>query len=70
MSKCNKQVWIRVKNQVFNQVCHKIGDQVRYQVANRVVNRGVNRGVNEIRYQTWMEFQGLMENCDEKVQKS
>jgi hypothetical protein len=66
MSKCNKQVWIRVKNQVFNQVCHKIGDQVRYQVA----NRGVNRGVNEIRYQTWMEFQGLMENCDEKVQKS
>lgn len=62
MSKCNKQVWIRVKNQV----CHKIGDQVRYQVA----NRGVNRGVNEIRYQTWMEFQGLMENCDEKVQKS
>lgn len=68
MSKCNqvKQIWIRVKTQIFNQVCHKIGDQVRYQVA----NRGVNRGVNEIRYQTWMEFQGLMENCDEKVQKS
>lgn len=65
MSKC-KQVWIRVKNQVFNQVCHKIMDQVRYQVAQRVVNRGVN----DVRYQTWMEFQGLMENCDEKVQKS